>query len=570
MTEALQRRASITASLALLVVALSAATKDAPQRGSFIDVTKQAGIQGTVVDGTPEKKSILEVNGTGLCWLDYNNDGLEDLFVVNGSTVEDFKSGKPRPQRNYLYRNDGHGKFTDVTVKAGVTGRGWGQGCAAADINNDGFTDLLVTNFGANELFKNNGDSTFTEIGQKAGISGGNTWHTGAAFADYDNDGWVDLFVAGYVEFDVDAAKNYRPLCNYRSMPTFCGPRGFRGAPHALYHNNHDGTFTEVTEAAGVANKESYYGLGVLFQDLDGDGRPDILVANDACFNYFYHNEGNGKFKEDALSKGIACCRDGTEQANMGLAVGDYDNDGKPDVFITTYSDDHYTLYRNQGDVFNDLTRETGLYYATHPFMGWGTMFIDYDNDGFRDLFAANGHLFPQVDSYFKGATSYKQRLLILHNEQGQKFRDAGDETGLSDLEKHVARGAAAADFDNDGNVDIAVSNLDDTPTLIRNTSNTGNHWLRVRTVGKRSNRGGIGARIEVTAGDLKEVDWVHTGGSFQSQNDMRVHFGLRANQKADVKVFWPSGTVDTVRAVEADRDIVVEEGVGLVDRNHY
>jgi enediyne biosynthesis protein E4 len=302
----------------ILALATLAATKEPARKPSFIDVTKEAGIQGVTVDGTIEKKSILDVNGTGVCWLDYNNDGLVDLFIVNGSTVEDLKSGKPRRQRNYLYRNDGGGKFTDVTTQAGLAGRGWGQGCAAADINNDGFTDLLVTNFGPNELFRNNGNGTFTEIAQKAGVAGGNFWHTGAAFADYDNDGWVDLFVAGYVEFDINAPKNYLALCNYRSLPTFCGPRGFRGAPHALYRNNHDGTFREVTEEAGVGNKESYFGLGVLFQDLDGDGRPDILVANDACFNYFYHNEGNGKFKEDALSRGIACCRDGTEQAKMG------------------------------------------------------------------------------------------------------------------------------------------------------------------------------------------------------------------------------------------------------------
>lgn len=570
MKDETRRRVSIAASCGLLVLATLAATKGPDSKPSFIDVTKHAGLEGVVVDGTPEKKSILDVNGSGVCWLDYNNDGLVDLFIVNGSTVEDLKSGKRRPQRNYLYRNDGRGKFTEVTGQAGVSGRGWGQGCAAADINNDGFTDLLVTNFGVNELFRNNGDGTFAEGAQKAGISGGNAWHTGAAFADYDNDGWVDLFVAGYVDFDVNAAKNYLALCSYRSLPTFCGPRGFRGAPHALYHNNHDGTFTDVTEQAGVANKESYFGLGVLFQDLDGDGRADILVANDACFNYFYHNEGDGKFKEDALSKGIACCRDGTEQANMGVAVGDYDNDGKPDVFITTYSDDHYTLYKNQGEMFNDVTRETGLYYATHPFMGWGTTFLDFNNDGFRDLFAANGHLFPEVDHYFKNATSYRQRPLLLQNEQGQKFRDVGDETGLSGLEKHVARGAAAADFDNDGRVDIAVVNLDETPTLIRNAFPSEHHWLRIRTVGKRSNRSGIGARIEVNAGDLKQVDWVHTGGSFLSQNDMRVHFGLRSNKRADVKVYWPSGVVDTVRDVEVDHDIVVEEGSGPVDSSHH
>jgi hypothetical protein len=467
-----------------------------------------------------------------------------------------------------LYRNDGKGKFTDVTLYAGVAGRGWGQGCAAADFDNDGFTDLLVTNFGCNELFRNTGDGTFTETAFTAGISGGNSWHTGAAFADYDNDGWVDLFVAGYVEFDIAVQKNYLPLCNYRTLSTFCGPRGFRGAPHALYRNNRDGTFREVTEEAGVTNRENYYGLGVLFQDLDGDGRPDILVANDACFNYFYRNLGNGKFKEEALMKGIACCKDGTEQANMGMAVGDYDNDGKPDVFITTYSEDHYTLYRNRGDMFDDVTREAGLYDVTLPFMGWGTLFLDYNNDGFRDLFAANGHLFPEVDQHFKDS-HYKQRLLLFENEHGKEFRDISGETGLSDLEAHSARGAAACDLDNDGRMDIAVVNMDEPPSLLRNTFDSQNHWLRIQTVGTRTNRSGIGARVEVIAGQLKQVDWVHSGGSFLSQSDMRVHFGLGSFQRVDaLKVSWPSGVADTLHDLKADRDIVVREGHGLVESN--
>lgn len=528
---------------------------------AFVDTSKAAGITGIVQDGSPDKKSILDVNGTGACWFDFNNDGLVDLFVVNGSTIADLKSGKPRKQRNYLYRNDGNGRFTDVTVEAGLSGAGWGQGCVAADYDNDGFTDLLVTNFGPNELFHNNKNGTFTEVSVKAGVTGGNFWHSGAAFADYDNDGWLDLFVAGYVEFDVDAPKNYQALCNYRSMPTFCGPRGFRGAPHFLYRNNHDGTFSEVTEKAGVSNKESYYGLGVLFQDFDGDGLPDILVANDACFNYFYHNLGNGTFKEDALIRGIACCRDGTEQANMGLAIGDYNNDGKPDVFVTTYSEDHYTLYKNQGDMFDDVTREAGLYGPTFPLMGWGTFFFDFNNDGYRDLFAANGHIFPQVDKYFPDST-YRQNLLLFENERGERFRDVTAESGLKGLEPHVARGAAAADFDNDGKIDIAIVNLDEAPMLLHNTSENRNNWIRVRTIGKRSNRDGIGARIEVTAEKSKQVDWVHTGGSFLSQNDIRVHFGIGSVQQLEqLKVYWPSGVVDTLRNISVNRDIIVVEG---------
>jgi hypothetical protein len=551
--------------LALLPTMVVRAQKGAVPKLVFTDVAKERGIVGIIVDGSIEKKSILDVNGTGACWFDYDNDGFADLFVVNGSTVDDLKSGNPRPQRNFLYRNNGKGKFTDMTLHAGVAGRGWGQGCAAADFDNDGFTDLLVTNFGPNELFHNNGDGTFTETAFTAGIGGGNSWHTGAAFADYDNDGWLDLFVAGYVAFDIAVQKNYLPLCNYRTLSTFCGPRGFRGAPHALYHNSRDGTFCEVTEEAGVTNRENYYGLGVLFQDFDGDGRPDILVANDACFNYFYRNLGNGKFKEEALMKGIACCKDGTEQANMGIAAADYDNDGKPDVFITTYSEDHYTLYRNRGEMFEDVTHEAGLYDATFPLMGWGTMFLDFNNDGFRDLFTANGHLFPEVDQNFRDS-HYKQPLLLFENERGEKFRDVSAETGLSTLEAHSARGAAACDFDNDGRLDIAVVNMDQSPSLLWNSIVRQNHWLRIRTVGRRTNRSGIGTRIEVTAGDLKQVDWVRTGGSFLSQNDIRVHFGLGSFKQADMlKVYWPSGTVDSVRNVGADRDIVIEEGRGSV-----
>lgn len=551
----------------LLALAAVAVPRQSDRATTFRDAGKEAGILGVVVDGPLEKKSILDVNGTGACWIDYNDDGLADLFVVNGSTVEDLKSGKPRRQRNFLYRNQGRGKFIDVTVQANVTGRGWGQGCAVADFDNDGLTDLLVTNFGPNELFRNKGDGTFTEVARAAGVGGGDSWHTGAAFADYDNDGWLDLFVAGYVAFDISVEKNYLPLCNYRALPTFCGPRGFRGAPHTLYRNNRDGTFRDVTEEAGVANKENYYGLGVLFQDLDNDGRPDILVANDGCFNYFYRNQGNGRFKEEALMKGIACCRDGTEQANMGVTAGDYDNDGRPDVFITTYSEDHYTLYKNQGEMFEDVTRETGLHDVTLPFMGWGTVFLDYNNDGFRDLFAANGHLFPEVDQRFKD-THYKQRLLLFENERGEKFRDVSEETGLSNLEAHSARGAAACDFDNDGKVDLAVVNMDERPSLLRNTFDSQNHWLRIQTVGTRTNRSGIGARVEVIAGQLKQVDWVQSGGSFLSQSDMRVSFGLASFQRVDVKVSWPSGIVDTLHSLKVDRDVVVREGLGLAESN--
>ena len=539
--------------------------RSAEQVTGFEEVSKEAGIEARIICGTPEKKSILDVNGTGACWFDYDNDGHVDLYIVNGSTVEDLKSGKGRRQQNYLYRNSGDGTFTDLTEAAGVAGDGWGQGCAAADYDNDGYTDLLVTNFGPNELFHNNGDGTFTETGDATGVAGGDTWHTGVAFADYDNDGFVDIYIAGYVEFDVDEPANYAKLCYHRTMPTFCGPRGFVAAPDFLYHNNGDGTFSDVTREAGVEDTELYYGLGVAFEDFDGDGHPDIFIANDASFNYLYRNLGNGKFKEEALRAGIACCEDGVEQADMGIAVGDYNNDGRPDVFITTYSEDHYSLFQNQGKFFVDVTRETGLYKVTLPYLGWGALLFDYDHDGFRDLFTANGHIFPGADEHFTD-TPYRQQLLLLKNSGGEKFEDVSREVGLAALEPTAGRGAAASDYDNDGDIDVLVVNMDATPSLLRNRLGGSRNWLQVRTIGTRSNRSGIGARVEVVAGGLKLTDSVRSGGSFLSHNDMRLHFGLGPQKRVDlVTVSWPSGVVDRVRNVAVNQQIVIEEGKGQV-----
>ena len=529
----------------------------------FEDVAREAGIHANIICGSPEKRSILEVNGTGACWFDYDNDGLVDLYLVNGSTVSDLGSGKPRPQRNYLYRNNGDGTFSDRTEASRVQGLGWGQGCVAADYDNDGHTDLLVTNFGPNELFRNNGDGTFDEVAEAAGIGLTSTWHAGASFADYDLDGFLDLYVAGYVEFDVDEPANYAKLCYHRTMKTFCGPRGFVGAPDFLYRNNGDGTFRDVTQEAGVEDVDRYYGLGVVFEDLDGDRYPDILVANDACFNYFYRNLGDGTFQEEALSAGIACCQDGVEQADMGIAAGDYNNDGWTDIFVTTYSDDHYSLYQNKGEFFVDATRVSGLYDPTFVPLGWGALFIDYNNDGFRDLFAANGHIFPEVDHHFDD-TPYRQNALLLENAGGTEFHDVSGRTGLTALEPHSARGAAACDFDNDGDLDVAVVNMDDSPSLLENPFGDDGNWLRVRIIGTKSNRSGIGARVTVVAGDLKQVETVRSGGSFLSQSDMRLHFGLGKRARIDlVSVSWPSGEVDRIRGLQANQELTIEEGRG-------
>src|SRR5215471_7063157 len=366
----------------------------------FRDAGARAGITGITVCGRRNKTSVMEVNGSGLCWFDYNNDGLLDLYVVNGGTMDDLqanKNGGPGVHRNYLYRNNGDGTFTDVTEKAGVGGFRWGAGCAAADYNNDGFTDLFVSNVGESFLFRNNGDGTFIETAKPAGVDGGFSWHTGATFGDYDADGYLDLYVSGYLELP----QMFEPqkTCPWRGMQVFCGPGGLKGAPDRLYHNNRDGTFTDVTRQAGVEDRDRLYGLTATFEDFDNDGRPDLFVANDRGRNYLYHNLGNGKFEEVAQTWGAAYPVEGTAQANMGVAVADYDHNGTMDIFVTAFSQDHFTLYHNAGKrLFFDVSGETGLASVTHPFLGWGTFFADLDNDGWLELFTANGHVYPEAE----------------------------------------------------------------------------------------------------------------------------------------------------------------------------
>ncbi|HXJ93253.1 MAG TPA: CRTAC1 family protein [Terriglobia bacterium] len=536
---------------------------------TFRDVAAEAGITPKLVCGTPEKKYIIEVNGTGCVWFDYNNDGYVDLYIVNGSTIDQLlrPSNSGSPTRNYLFRNNGDGTFTDVTRAAHVEGRGWGCGAVAADYNNDGNVDLFVYTYGKNILYRNNGDGTFTDATEQAGVGGDPSWSAGAAFGDYDNDGFLDLYVSRYLDFDVHRLADYDHMtCQFKGIKVAaCGPRGFRGAPDVLYHNNGDGTFTDVTAKAGVTDTKLYYGFSVAFEDFDGDGRPDILVANDSNPNYFYHNKGDGSFEEVGVTAGIAYNGEGLEQSNMGLALGDIDNDGWTDVFITEFAEDNFTLFHNDGKgIFSDISYPSGVAEATIPNLGWATFFIDYNNDGLKDLFCVNGHVYPEAERA-KGS-SYRQPPLLLANVGNRRFKPVNSQVGLAAL-RLPGRGGAFCDYDNDGDLDVAIVNIDERPTLLRNDGgNQAGHWLQVKTIGVKSNRDGIGAAVKVVAGDLTQYDRVRTGGSFCSSNDTRLHFGLGRRDLVDlVEIRWPSGTVDRLTHLDPNQVVVVREGQGRI-----
>ena len=526
----------------------------------FRDVSKEAGVTPIIISGGREKNYVLEVNGSGACWFDYNNDGYMDLYLVNGATVEELRGkAPPGKHQNHLFRNNRNGSFTDVTQQAKVPGKGWGFGCVAADFDNDGKTDLLVTNFGPNILFRNNGDGTFTDVTTRAGVGGGNVWHTGAAFADYDNDGRLDLYVAGYLDFDIQNPKSGG--CEYEGVRVkACGPLGFKGAPDALYHNNGDGTFTDVTAKAGVADRGLYFGFAVIFDDFDNDGFPDIFVANDSNPNYLYHNKGDGTFEEIAVTAGVAYNSDGKEHSGMGVAAGDYDNDGLIDLFVTTFANDNYALYHNDGhNFFTDVSYPSGVGEATIRWLGWGTFFFDYNNDGFKDLFCINGHVYPEIDGRIN--QTYRQPLQLLENIGHGKFREVSEQVGLRRMPWRSGRGGAYCDFDNDGNVDLVVSNIDDRPALLHNEGGRRNNWIELSLTGTTSNRSAIGAKVKITAGDLVQYDHVRAGGSFLSSNDPRLHFGLGNRKRVDsIEIRWPTGKIDRYQNLESNRIVSLSE----------
>lgn len=535
----------------------------------FTDATHQAGLNVVVVNGGEStKKYIFESTGSGIASFDYDQDGFCDIFLVNGSRLEGFSSA-PAPS-NYLFRNSGHGTFADVTEAAGLTRSGWGQGVCVGDYDNDGFDDLFVTYFGSpNVLYHNNGNGTFTDITGHAGLSlPGRNWSTGCAFLDYDRDGKLDLFVANYVDLDLASAPlpGSSRTCLWKGVAVFCGPRGLPFSRNHLYRNNGNATFTEVSASAGIFKANDCYGLGVATADFGNRGWPDIYVACDSSASLFYRNNGEGTFTERGVEAGVAYNEDGLEQAGMGVSVADYNSDGFLDILKTNFEDDVTSLYKNEGDgTFTFSTHDAKLGFNL-KYLSWGGGFFDYDNDGWSDIFIANGHVYPELQSHNHPESPYRQRNLLYHNARNGTFNDVSSIGGPGLQLRRSGRGVAFADFDNDGDLDVAVNNQNDSPTLLRNNGGNKNHWLSVRLVGTLSNRDGIGARIAILAGGRRQIAEIHSGGSYLSQNDLRVHFGLGQAPKVDrLEIHWPSGLVDTIRDLEPDRRIDVREGKGRV-----
>jgi len=543
----------------------------------FENIAKKAGLAGFHNhSGTAKQAYILDVTSGGVALFDYDGDGLLDIYLVNGTTFAAFRAQDTGP-RSALYHNNGDGTFTDVTDKAGVGNYRWGMGVAVGDFNNDGCPDLYVTNFGKNRLYRNNCNGTFTDVAEAAGVAVSSArpiWSTGATFGDYDRDGKLDLFVAGYVKIDVDhppapgsAAVNGQ-FCQYRGKPVMCGPRGLPGERDFLFHNNGDGTFTEVAEKAGVADHKGYYGFGTAFVDLNDDGWVDLAVANDSTPRYLYLNRHNGTFEDSSYPSGFALNENGMEQASMGLAIGDYDNDGKLDLYVTNFSDDYNTLYHNDGSGnFTDVSFQLGVGSPTIPFLGWGTGFLDYDNDGWLDIFMVNGHAYVEVDKYDWG-TTWAQRPLLFRNLKGKKFELVPAATGSGLAVVESSRGAAIGDLFNDGRVDIVINNLDAAPTVLRNVSKEVGNWITLRLIGgPKGPRDAIGAKVFLTSGGICQRQDVISGGSYLSQNDMRVHFGLGKESHVEkLQIEWPDGTEEGISVPVINRVLTIAEGKGIVE----
>jgi enediyne biosynthesis protein E4 len=548
-----------------------AAKQVAASRVRFTDIGQQAGLGVQVVNGGERtKKYIFESTGSGVAFLDYDRDGYPDIFVVNGSRLEGFPAGKS--PSNYLFHNNRDGTFTDVTAAAGLTSSGWGQGVCVGDYDNDGFDDLFVTYFGRpNVLYHNNGDGTFADVTRQAGLeSSGRNWSTGCAFLDYDRDGKLDLFVAGYVDFDIASAPlpGSSPNCLWKGVAVFCGPRGLPPAKPHLYHNQGHGAFADVSAQAGILKANACYGFGVLTGDFQNRDWPDIYVACDSTPSLFFRNNGNGTFTERGVEAGVAFSEDGLEQAGMGVSAADYDGDGFLDILKTNFDEDVPDLYRNEGDGTFSLRTFDAKLGSNLRYLGWGGGFFDYDNDGWPDIFIANGHVYPELESHHHPESPYRQRNLLYHNQADGTFEDVTSLAGEGLELRRSGRGVAFADFDNDGDLDAVINNQNDPPTLLRNDGGNRNHWLSIRTVGAQSNRDGIGARITILAGGHRQMAEVRSGGSYLSQNDLRVHFGLGQATKADrVEICWPSSMTDKIENVPADRFLVIQEGKGVVGR---
>jgi hypothetical protein len=526
--------------------------------------------------GGAAKDYIFDTPSGGVAIFDYDGDGRPDIYLVNGSTVPALQ-GKEKPPRAALFRNLGNWKFEDVTDKAGVANERWGFGVAVGDYDNDGRPDLYVSNFGVSRLYHNDGNGSFTDVADKLGVAR-RGWSTGASWGDYDGDGRLDLFVPGYVEIDfaklppspAEAGnQGASSFCQFRGVPVMCGPRGLTGEGDNLYHQKADGTFEDVSTKAGVNDPHKYYGFSSAFVHIDKDTLLDLIVVNDSNPKQLYINKGNGTFSEVGHESGVALNENGREQAGMGLAVGDYDNDGSIDFHITNFSDDSNVLYRNEGDAnFSDVTYQVGFGEVTLPFLGWGTSFIDFDNDGWQDLFVVNGHVYPGVDQHQWG-TSYAQQPLLFRNLSG-KFERVGAAPGSGLAEAWPGRGLATGDLDGDGRTDLVMNNLDSKPAVLRNVSAPTGHWIDIRLVGdvsKKTPRDAVGSTVYLTAGRLRQRQDVVSGAGFCSQNDMTLHFGLgKANRVSKLEVRWANGTIENVNVpvTATDRVLVLTQGQGL------
>jgi hypothetical protein len=556
----------------------------------FTDIAQQAGLTMTnTFGGVTTKKYIIETTGTGVAIFDYDHDGWPDIFMVNGTNLEGFPASDA--PTNHLYHNNHNGTFTDVTKRAGLARTGWGQGVCVGDYDNDGLEDLYVTYYGKNVLYHNNGNGTFTDVSEKAGVAGsGKAWGTGCAFVDYDRDGHLDLMVANYVDFDLSTtpAPGDRPNCLWKGVPVMCGPQGLPGAKNILYHNRGDGTFEDVTTKSHIDQTDGHYAFSVTTLDYDDDGWPDIFVACDSTPSILYHNNGDGTFRDVAVTSGTAFNEDGRAQAGMGSTAADYNGDGRLDIFKTNFSDDTATLYRNNGDgTFDDVTFQAGLGLHTQ-YLGWGTMFFDFDNDGWPDLLLVNGHVYPEVDSQHLGSNFQEPRILY-HNNGNGTFADISATAGPGINHASSSRGLAIGDLWNDGRLSAVVSNMNAPPSLLVNQVRTTNHWVALRLIGSipaspsslsapsaiprppapQSNRDAIGARVRIKTGPRILVDEVRSGSSFISNNDMRVHFGLGSATKIDwIEIRWPSGRLEKFDELASDTFHTLNEGSGTSTPN--
>ncbi len=539
---------------------------------NFINVARESGLNAkTIFGGEHKNKYLLETTGCGVAFYDYDNDDWLDIFLVNGWRLEGFPKG--HEPVSHLFKNNRDGTFTDVTAESGLIHYGWGQGVCVGDYDNDGFDDIYITSFGKNVLCHNNGNGTFTDVTEKAGVgTNGKRWNTGCAFVDYDRDGHLDLFVANYIDLDLATA----PLpesgpCNYKGVLVACGPPGLLGGKNILFHNNGDGTFSDVSERAGLFQANGTFGLGVLTADFNNDGWPDIYVANDSTASALYQNKKNGTFSDVAMEAGCALSADGKPQAGMGVSAADYDLDGNLDIVKTNFAGDTPSLYHNiGGGNFEDATFPAGLGKHTQ-FLGWGCGFFDMDNDGWPDILICNGHVYPEVEQ-LRTEAGYAQQKILYRNLRNGHFEDVSSQGGSGIMTPVASRGAAFGDFDNDGDIDVVVNTVNDFPQLLRCDSRLENNWLKIKTIGTKSNRSGIGARLRCVThppGETKphqQIDEVHSGGSYISQNDLRIHFGIGKAEKVELlEIRWPSGAVDTLKDVKPNQMIVVREGQGIV-----